>query len=168
MFELIYSSSLTTVVFTGMCRQSKNFPMTLLLTVVDCWLRAADWEMASAQFLCTMGSSFCLLQFSPRTPGCILTSMMYFPSRKVLTLSTLPHSEMGHFMGKCSHLAQISLGDSLQQILNVGAEVVDVDGQGASGSLHDDSAALTGGIETHWDSDQLKELISFLFGPSVF
>ena len=39
--EDIYSS-LTTVVFSLTYKPSRNFLISLFLTVVDCWMRAAD------------------------------------------------------------------------------------------------------------------------------
>lgn len=41
----IYSSSCTTVVFSDTYNPSKNFLISLFLTVVDCWIRAAETKV---------------------------------------------------------------------------------------------------------------------------
>merc|ERR1719445_111243 len=104
--EDIYSS-LTTVVFSLTYRPSRNFLISLFLTVVDCWMRAADCETASMEFPCRMSSSFCPLLFSTVTPGCILTLRMNFSPRKLRTSMREPPSVMAQLMGKCAYTALI-------------------------------------------------------------
>ena len=54
--EDIYSS-LTTVVFSLTYRPSRNFLISLFFTVVDCWMRAADWDTASMELPCRNNQS---------------------------------------------------------------------------------------------------------------
>merc|ERR1712226_1289285 len=56
----------------------KELLISLFFTVVDCWMRAADWDTASMEWPWTISSSFWPLLFSTVTPGCILTFLMNF------------------------------------------------------------------------------------------
>merc|ERR1712096_145423 len=96
----IHSSSLTTVVFSETYIPSRNLRMSLFFTVVDCWMRAADWLTASIEFPCTISSSFCALEFSTVTPSCMRTFRMNFSPRKLRTSMTVPPSDMAQLMGK--------------------------------------------------------------------
>merc|ERR1719445_1678948 len=97
--EDIYSS-LTTVVFSLTYSPSKNFLISLFLTVVDCWMRAADLDTSSMELPETISSSFWALLFSTVTPGAILTLRTYFSPKKFLTSMREPPSEMAQLMGK--------------------------------------------------------------------
>merc|ERR1719391_969548 len=98
----LYVSEKTTVQ-----RPSRNFLISLFFTVVDCWMRAADWDTASMELPCTISSSFWLLLFSTVTPGCILTFLMNFSPRKLRTSIRVPPSVMAQLMGKCAYTALI-------------------------------------------------------------
>uniref|UniRef100_A0A182KID9 Secreted protein n=1 Tax=Anopheles christyi TaxID=43041 RepID=A0A182KID9_9DIPT len=90
-----YSSSCTTVVFSETYRPSKNLRISLLWTVVDCWMRAADVLLAE--------------------------EVTDLHQRVVLTDHTVDR-EMSMYG---THLVLESLGDTLDHVLDVRADGTD-------------------------------------------
>merc|ERR1712119_139031 len=71
-----------------------------LLTVVDCWMRAAERDTCSMSLPSKMSSSFCLAEAETQTPSLMFTFLTNFSPKKFLISIFFPSSVMLPMMGK--------------------------------------------------------------------
>merc|ERR550532_624589 len=90
-------------VFSLTYTPSKNLRISLFLTVVDCWIRAADLETSSISFPWRMNSSFWAFEASHVTPGSMFTIRVNFSPKKLRTSTLVLASEMAMLMGKWAY-----------------------------------------------------------------